>query len=72
MKLKIQVGGMHCSHCTQAVETALRQLAEVRKCSVDLGEAVVIFDESLTTRGRLFAAIGEAGDYHITGFSVCR
>ena len=60
---ELQVEGMSCSHCTRAVETALRGVGGVTDASVDLGKklAVVTFDPGQATLAQLRAAVEEAG-----------
>jgi copper chaperone len=52
--------GMTCGHCKAAVETAIRQVANVRGVSVDLkaGKAIVIGDPP---DAAIIAAVKEAG-----------
>ena len=71
MMLRIQITGMHCSHCIRAVEDSLKDLPGVRRCGVRLGEADVSFDEALTDKNSILIAIREAGLYDIAGFTRC-
>lgn len=55
-----QVKGMTCDHCRAAVESAIRQVADVREVSVDLkaGKAVVV---GIPSDHAIIAAVEEAG-----------
>jgi copper chaperone len=59
----LNVKGMSCSHCVNAIETALQELNGVKEVHVDLKESKVSvsFDESLINLGKLKDAIEDEG-----------
>jgi len=58
----IDIQGMSCGHCLNAVNRALAGLPGVEIESVGMGRADVRFDEKGTDAGRLEAAVAGAGD----------
>ena len=63
MKQVITVDGMHCGHCQQAVEGAVRELAGVTKADVDLAAKTltVEFDEAVVTLAQIEEAVEDQG-----------
>lgn len=61
--VSLKVEGMSCNHCKMAVEKALRGLAGVKECSVDLGNKTVMvtFDSSISSLKEIKDAISDAG-----------
>jgi copper chaperone len=59
--LKLEVSGMSCGHCVQAVKDALGAVPGVKVESVSVGSASVSFDESKATVGDLVDAVYNAG-----------
>ncbi|QUW01488.1 heavy-metal-associated domain-containing protein [Chloracidobacterium sp. MS 40/45] len=57
----IEIEGMSCGHCIQAVETALRSLAGVEVRRVEIGRAVVAYDPATVSRAQIAAAVEDAG-----------
>ncbi|MFN2431992.1 MAG: heavy-metal-associated domain-containing protein [Gemmatimonadota bacterium] len=59
----LQVRGMTCGHCTDAVSRVLKGVPGVRSAEVDLegGRARVDYDEGLTRPEALSAAVAGAG-----------
>ncbi|QUV83431.1 heavy-metal-associated domain-containing protein [Chloracidobacterium sp. D] len=57
----IEIEGMSCSHCIQAVETALRSLAGVEVRRVEIGRAAVAYDPATVNRAQIVAAVEDAG-----------
>jgi len=57
----LDIQGMSCSHCLNAVNRALAALPGVEIESVRMGRADVRFDEKVTAAGRLEAAVADAG-----------
>lgn len=57
----LDIEGMSCSHCLNAVNRALSALPGVEIDSVAIGRADVRFDETVTSPAQLEAAIGNAG-----------
>ncbi|HEX2092998.1 MAG TPA: cation transporter [Longimicrobiaceae bacterium] len=60
---RLQIGGMSCNHCVEAVEKALRNRPGVRSATVHLdgGSAEVEYDESRVAPEQLVAAVEEEG-----------
>ena len=59
--LKLEVSGMSCGHCVQAVRQALEGVPGVKVESVQVGSASVAFDEQQATVGDLVDAVYNAG-----------
>lgn len=59
--LILQIEGMSCNHCLNAVNKALSAHPGVKIESVKIGQAVVEFDPGATSAGAICAAIDEAG-----------
>jgi copper chaperone CopZ len=57
----LDIEGMSCAHCLNAVNRALAALAGVHVESVNIGRAEVRFDETATDSARLEAAVAAAG-----------
>ena len=57
----IDIQGMSCGHCVNAVNRALAALPGVEIDSVRMGRADVRFDEKVTDAERLEAAVTDAG-----------
>ncbi len=60
---RLNVGGMSCGHCVQAVENALRNTSGVRNATVhlDSGAAEVEYEETAVAPEQLVAAVRESG-----------
>ena len=65
----IQIEGIHCHRCEQAIQRALSKLPGVREVEVDFlsGQASVLAEKNCITPNEMMKAIDEAG-YHATGF----
>lgn len=61
--VKLKVTGMHCGHCQQKVEQALKDIAGVYSAVVDWqdGEVEVDFNDDAVTTDQLRAAVAGAG-----------
>jgi copper chaperone len=59
--LTLDIEGMSCGHCLNAVNRALSTLPGVEIESVAIGRADVRFDENLASPAQLEAAVGDAG-----------
>lgn len=57
----LQIEGMSCGHCLNAVNRALSELPGVHIDEVRLGRADVSYDEATTRPADLEAAVNEAG-----------
>ena len=58
-ELKIQ--GMTCGHCVMSVKKELSKLPHVKVQDVQIGKALVEYDESKVSHENLVKAIAEAG-----------
>lgn len=57
----IQIDGMSCGHCVQAVDRALRSVPGVQVDEVAIGRAVVTHDPAQATPAIVEAAVAGAG-----------
>ena len=55
------IEGMSCNHCVASVTRALEQKKGVKVNSVEIGKAVVDFDQEETSREVLVEAIEDIG-----------
>ena len=60
-QLKLEVAGMSCGHCVNAVRQALAEVPGVKVEDVHIGSATVAFDETKATVGDLVDAVSDAG-----------
>lgn len=60
-QLKLEVAGMSCGHCVNAVREALIAVPGVKVENVSIGSATVAFDEAKVTVGDLVDAVSDAG-----------
>jgi copper chaperone len=58
---EIKIEGMSCGHCEMAVRKELSKLDYVKVKNVEIGEAVVEYDENKVTEETLYNAVEEAG-----------
>jgi copper chaperone len=58
---EITINGMSCKHCAMAVKRELQKLDDVTVFDVQIGKAVVGYDENKMTRLQINDAIREAG-----------
>ena len=65
-KLSMQIRGMSCGHCVQAVRRALESVPGVSVNDVTIGAADVTFDESTTTPQEVQQAVEDEG-YAVAG-----
>lgn len=59
--LTLQIEGMSCGHCLQAVRAALDGLPGVAVRTVRIGRADLDYDEGMTGPGPIAAAVEAAG-----------
>ena len=59
--INLQIEGMSCGHCLNAVRQALSETAGVEVESVQMGRARVSYDETLTGPSKIESAIAAAG-----------
>ena len=60
-KLTMDIGGMSCGHCVGAVSRSLQALAGVEVEQVQVGSAVVRYDEGAVTPARIAQAVEDGG-----------
>ncbi len=61
VKEEIGITGMSCNHCVMAVKKEIQKLEGVASLDVQIGKAVVAYDESKTSRMNINDAIRNAG-----------
>ncbi len=59
--LVLNINGMSCGHCLNAVQRALSDTPGVTVGSVRIGRAEVEFDPAVTTAEKVAAAVTDAG-----------
>lgn len=64
--LTLHITGMSCGHCLNAVSQALNSMPGVQVESVQMGRAVLSYDESAVRPDAIERAISDAG-YTATG-----
>jgi copper chaperone len=60
-QLVLQITGMSCGHCLHAVDEALASHAGIRVESLRIGEAVLQYDEEITSPAAIQATVATAG-----------
>ncbi|UCH81098.1 MAG: heavy-metal-associated domain-containing protein [Nitrospiraceae bacterium] len=60
-EVTIKIDGMSCQHCVTAVKKAVDAVDGVSSSNVEVGSAVVSFDESKTNSDAITGAIQAAG-----------
>lgn len=55
------ISGMSCEHCVKAVENALKEIDGVSVRNVEIGRAVVAYDDETVNRRQVVAALEEEG-----------
>jgi len=55
------ISGMSCEHCVKAVENALKEIDGVTVRSVEIGRAVVAYDDGQVKGAEVVAALEEEG-----------
>lgn len=58
--LELYINGMSCGHCLNAVNKALSELG-VKPVTVQIGRAVVEYDESVVNEANIYDAVRRAG-----------
>lgn len=58
---KIKIEGMSCQHCVMAVKKALGDVPGILESDVQIGSAVVKYDESKTKKEDIETKIEKAG-----------
>jgi copper chaperone len=57
----ILIEGMTCMHCAMRVKKAIEALAGITSLTVEVGKAELRYDESLTSKTDIEAAVTKAG-----------
>jgi len=60
-QVTLQIDGMSCHHCLNAVSQALNALPGVKVGAIRIGGAEVSYDETTTGPAQLEAVVTEAG-----------
>jgi copper chaperone CopZ len=63
--INLKIEGMSCQHCVASVEKAIDSVKGVRRASVVVGTATIIYDDSRTDREAIVNAVNSAG-YKVT------
>jgi len=62
-EMTLAIDGMSCTHCVEAVRSALEELDGVRAETVTIGTATVAYDPNKANPREIVAAVDAAG-YH--------
>lgn len=60
-QVELKIEGMHCQHCVMAVKKAIDALRGVSGSKVEIGSAVVTYDEAGVAPAAIEEAIENAG-----------
>lgn len=60
-RLSLDIAGMTCQHCVNAVTNALSQVPGVTVERVAIGHAEVVYDPASTTEQAVVDAVGDEG-----------
>lgn len=60
-EMKMKIEGMSCQHCVMAVKKALGGISGVTSSDVEIGSALVVYDESKATEKDFKNAVEKAG-----------
>lgn len=60
MTTTLQIKGMSCQHCVMSVKKEIQKL-DIKNLEVKIGEAIIEFDESITSMENIIDAVIEAG-----------
>ena len=58
---RLHIEGMSCGHCISRVRSTLQQISGVEVLSLELGSAVVRYDESVTSADTIARALTSDG-----------
>jgi copper chaperone len=58
---ELTIQGMNCGHCVMHVKQALSQLEGLNIQNVEIGKAIIQFDETVVTKQQIAKAIEDAG-----------
>ena len=59
-KLELKINGMSCGHCIKSIEIEFQKIG-LNKYFVEVGKAIVEFDENEISTEKIHEAIEEAG-----------
>ncbi len=59
-KIKINIDGMTCGHCVKRVTDALNSVG-INDAQVEIGHAILSFDEKIVTIEKISEVLKEAG-----------
>ena len=62
---ELKIAGMSCGHCVMTVKKELAKVAHLRVDDVQIGKALVHYDDALVTPEEIADAIARAG-YELT------
>ena len=60
-RLNLEIGGMSCQHCVNAVTKALSEVPGVTVEQVEIGHAVVAYDPARTEEQSILDAVNDEG-----------
>ncbi len=60
-RLKLDIGGMSCEHCVNAVTKALSEVPGVTVEKVEIGSAEVVYEPSQVTEQSILDAVNDEG-----------
>ncbi|HEY0970689.1 MAG TPA: cation transporter [Gemmatimonadales bacterium] len=60
-RLKLDIGGMSCGHCVNAVMKALSEVPGVTVEKVEIGSAEVVYEPSQVTEQSILDAVSDEG-----------
>lgn len=70
MKVRVFVTGMQCDRCCHAVEAAIEIVPGFDSCTVAVGLADIVYDESMAGKFDFVAAVRGAGAFDIERFEA--
>ena len=70
MKVRVFVTGMHCDRCCHSVEAAIEAVSGFDSCTVEVGLAEIVYDESKAGKFDFVAAVRGAGAFDIERFEA--
>lgn len=60
-KIELKIEGMTCNHCVMQVTKAIKTIDGVRVVDVQIGKAILEYDDNLVAINRIIEAIEEEG-----------
>ncbi len=70
MQLSIEISGMHCDACVDAVRQAVCKLDAIARCDVRIGHVIVQYDDTVCNRADILSAVRGAGAFEVNGFTT--